>query len=70
MELICFPLLNLRSKRAMLRVSRRRGNSKWKRMYSYNPRRNLVLRLVEELAITEDAVKHQILKERDFLLKQ
>ncbi len=54
----------------MLRVSRRRGNSKWKRMYSYNPRRNLVLRLVEELAITEDAVKHQILKERDFLLKQ
>ena len=64
MELICYPLMNLRSKRAILRTHKR-----WGHPVRYNPRRILVERLASELNLSSEAVLSQLQKEREFLLE-
>jgi hypothetical protein len=64
MELILYPRLNLRSKRAILRTKKR-----WGHPVRYSPRQVLVERLAEELQMTPDQVLSQLQKERDFLLE-
>ena len=64
MKLIIYPLLNLRSQRAILRVRKR-----WGHYYSYTPRQILINRLCAELGWSEKAIREQIQKERTFLIE-
>lgn len=64
MNLVCYPLMNLRSKRAILRTRKR-----WGHPVGYNPRRVLVERLASELNLSTEAVLDQLQKEREFLLE-
>lgn len=64
MELIIYPLLSTTSKRAIIKVKK-----KWGHYYEYTPRNVLILRLAEDLNWTEEAVRRQIVKEREFLTK-
>ena len=64
MNLIIYPLLNTRSKRAITRVNKRYG---W--YYTYNPRQILVSRLAQQLGWSHERVREQIRQERDFLIK-
>ena len=63
MNLVCYPLMNRRSKRAILRTRKR-----WGHPVGYNPRRVLVERLASELNLSPEAVLDQLQKEREFLL--
>lgn len=63
-DLVVWPILNARSKRAILRQKKR-----WGHPYEYKPRRDLLARLSEELKMTEEQVKDQIDKEREWLLE-
>lgn len=62
--LICWPLLNRRSKRAMLRTRK-----KWGHPYTYEPREILLSRLSQELSMTKTEVRDQLLTERSWLLE-
>ena len=62
MDLPIYNRLNIRSKRAMKRVRK-----KWGHSYQYNPRPVLIQRLCRELNWTEEEVREQIAKEREFL---
>lgn len=64
MNLVCYPLMNLRSKRAILRTRKR-----WGHPVGYSPRRILVERLASELNLSPEAVIVQLQKEREFLLE-
>jgi len=64
MNLVCYPLMNLRSKRAILRTRKR-----WGHPVRYNPRRVLVERLASELNLSSEAILDQLQKEREFLLE-
>jgi len=64
MKLICYPLMNLRSKRAILRTRKQ-----WGHPVGYNPRRVLVERLACELNLSPESVLDQLQKEREFLLE-
>ncbi len=64
MDLIIYPMLNLRSKKAITRIKK-----KWGHPYNYNPKYILISRLAEELGWSEDAVKQRIQEERAFLIK-
>lgn len=65
MELICFPLLGTRSRRAMLRVKKKFGHP-----YTYNPNASLIQRLSLELNSDKDTIIKQLHKEREYLIKE
>ena len=56
--------MNLRSRRAILRIRKR-----WGHPVNYSPRRALVERLADELNLSTEAVLVQLQKEREFLLE-
>lgn len=64
MQLKIYPRLNQRSKKAMLKQTKRWGHS-----YNYYPRERLIQRLQQELNMTRQQVLSQIYEEREFLLK-
>lgn len=64
MDLICYPLLGTRSRRALKREKTNFGHR-----YHYNPRGNLLSRLAQDLGMTTDAVHAQLMKERAYLIK-
>ena len=64
MELIVYPLLSAKSKKAIARAKKQFG-----RPYDYTPRRNLVYRLSVELGLSLEQVRLQIMDERAFILK-
>lgn len=64
MNLICYPLLQKNSKLAI-----RRKKWRWGRNYFYNPRIDLLERLAYQLGWTEEQVREQLMREREFLLK-
>lgn len=69
MQLLCYPLLGTKTRRLM----RRRWRSKrWglRQPYRYRPQYRLILRLMSETGMSEQAVRQQIYKERLFLLRQ
>ena len=63
MELIIFPRLSTRSKRAMLRTKK-----KWGHVYQYIPRRHLLERLKIETGMSEMDILVQIYQERKWLI--
>ncbi len=67
-DLILYPLLNLRSKRAILRTYPPKSRFKNK-LYIYNPKPILLNRLASQTGMTENQVRQQLLVERRFLLK-
>ena len=64
MELIIYPRLSDKSKKAI-----KRAKKKWGHPYRYTPRSILIARLCEELGFTKTQVIQQIKKEREYLLK-
>lgn len=62
MELLIYPKLSTRSRRAMLRKKKR-----WGHKYYYTPRSTLVLRLMEETGLTYLEVLQQISVEQKYL---
>lgn len=64
MELICYPLLSTCSKRAIIRTRKSWGHPVW-----YNPRKSLILRLSQELNLTNEQVIEQLTREREWLLE-
>jgi hypothetical protein len=64
MILICYPRMNIRSRKAILRTRKR-----WGHPTNYTPRRALVERLAQELSLSPEAVRLQLSKEREFLLE-
>jgi len=63
MNLKIYPLLSIKSKKAMLRTKKA-----WGHPYRYTPRRQLINRLKRELSLSEDAILKQITQERAWLL--
>ena len=63
MQLKIYPLLNGDSKKAMRREKKRFG-----KYYNYTPRANLVKRLSDQLNISEEEVRAQIVLERNFII--
>ncbi len=64
MNLKLYPLLNLRSKRAMLRRRKR-----WGHYYSYKPKYILLSRLSQQTGMTIDGVRQRLQDEREWLLE-
>lgn len=64
MELIIYGRLSPCSKRAIRRVRK-----KWGHSYQYTPRQILINRLCAELNWSEEQVRNQIIKEREFITK-
>lgn len=65
MELICYPLLNNCSRRA---IRRKRG--KWGHLYKYRPRGVLLERLSQQLGWSKESVRQQLYRERAYLLEE
>lgn len=63
MNLILYPRLGTRSRRALTRRS-----GKFGRRYTYRPKGHLLDRLSRETGLTVDAVRLQLEKERQYLL--
>jgi hypothetical protein len=63
-QLVIYPKLSTRSRRAMLRTKSRYGIPK-----EYRPRGHLVLRLSTELGMTKEQVLDQIQEERKYFLR-
>jgi hypothetical protein len=61
--LTLYHRLNLRSKRAILKTKKR-----WGHPYRYQPKQILLSRLSQETGMSEEQVKQQLLKEREWLL--
>jgi hypothetical protein len=64
MNLIVYPRLSTRSRRAMLRLKRRSGKP-----CVYTPHGDLLDRLVGELKLSKEQVLEQIKQERQYLIK-
>jgi hypothetical protein len=64
MDLVLFPKLSTRSRRALKRI---RG--KFGRHYEYNPRPRLIQRLTRETGWTKEQVWEQLFREREYLIK-
>lgn len=62
-DLILYPRLSTRSRRAIVKTKKRHGQE-----YVYNPRGDLLLRLSQETGLDMEAVYNQLLKERAVLL--
>lgn len=69
MKLICYPLMGTKSKRLMIKRTRKNGR-KLGKTYHYVPRNDLIARLVYELNMDEEAVRKQIFDERLYLLRE
>lgn len=65
MKLIVYPLLNTRSKRAMTRYKKNYGHH-----YYYNPKKQLIDRLVKQLKLPAIKIYTLIAKERKYLLRE
>jgi len=65
MNLLLYPLLSTRSRRALLKTKNR-----GQRDYVYNPRGNLLERLATETGLSKAQVYDQLLQEREYLIKQ
>jgi len=65
MDIILYPKLSTRSRRAFWRTGSYR-----KRPYGYNPRYDLIERLSRETGQTREATHEQLLKERRYLLSK
>lgn len=65
MDLLLYPRLSTRSRRAIRRTKKSYG-----RPYEYRPYGNLVKRLSNETGQSSEWVMDQLLKEREFLLSQ
>lgn len=65
MNLILYPLLQTKSRKALLKTSKRFGHS-----YHYNPRGDLLERLSRQTGMTVEQVHDQLCKERLHLLKE
>ena len=63
MELLCYPKMSPYSQKALKRRLWRFGS-----VYVYRPYANLVRRLAQELGLTEEKVREQLQKERQWLL--
>jgi|GEM_PF-3295054 hypothetical protein len=63
MELLCFPLMGTKSQRCMTRRFKRNGRT-FGKVYHYVPQRRLVLRLAEQLSLSESQVYQQVFSER------
>lgn len=72
MDLLIYPLLSVRSQKAIRRKWKTKGkyysSPIWK-PYFYTPRRNLVYRLSVQLKMTERQIRERIEEERIFILK-
>lgn len=64
MQLKLYPKLSTRSKRAILRTTKRFGNP-----VTYNPRVCLLKRLSSETGLSEKEVRQQLIRERQWLLE-
>jgi hypothetical protein len=62
MNLILYPKLSTRSKKALIRKSGR-----WGKPYDYTPRGHLLTRLANETGLTVEQVWIQLQKEREYL---
>jgi hypothetical protein len=62
MDFIIYPLLNLRSKKALRRIKTRFGHTA-----RYQPRPQLIERLKEETGMTEEQILRQIRKEQEYI---
>lgn len=69
MEFVIYPRLGTFSKRLMKRRNYRLG-SKRGQTYHYEPRRELIDRLAQELTMNPRDVRRQIFKERLHLLRE
>lgn len=67
MNLIFYPQLGTRSKRALIR--RTRQTHKGPRPHTYRPKGTLLNRLSRETGMTTDQVYAQLQKERAYLIK-
>lgn len=67
MNLIFYPQLGTRSKRALMR--RTRQTHKGLQPHTYKPKGNLLTRLARESGMSVDQVYDQLQKERAYLLK-
>jgi hypothetical protein len=65
MDLICYPLLGTRSRRALLR-----HKGRWGHRYQYSPKAALLHNLAEKLGWNIESVQQQLLQERAYLLKR
>ncbi|MEG4270112.1 MULTISPECIES: hypothetical protein [unclassified Microcoleus] len=65
MNLILYPKLSTRSRKALTRKNRR-----WGKPYSYRPRGRLLERLARETNSNITQVRLQLEKEREYLLTQ
>ena len=65
MKLICYPLLQTTSRRAL-----RREKTKWGRTYWYTPRADLLERLSHQTGMSKTQVFNQLMKERMYFLRQ
>jgi hypothetical protein len=65
MNLILYPKLNTRSKKALTRK-----NGRWGKLYIYKPRGRLLERLARETGLTVSQVRSQLEKERQYLIAQ
>lgn len=68
MDLIFYPLLGTRSRRALLRTNRR--GFKKPGTHVYRPKGTLLVRLAREFGMDVNQVAAQLQKERAYLLKQ
>jgi hypothetical protein len=64
MELILYPRLSTRSKKALVKTKKRFG-----RTYHYSPRGDLLERLSQETGMTIEQVCQQLKRERAYLLR-
>jgi hypothetical protein len=65
MELLLYPKLSTRSRRAI-----RKEKGRWGHPYDYRPRGNLLSRLAFETGLSKEQVYDQLLKERHYLLSK
>lgn len=65
MNLVIYPLLSTRSKRAMTRYKKN-----WGQLYYYNPKKMLVDRLSKQLKLPAITIYALIARERKYLLKE
>ena len=64
MNIVLYPMLSTCSKRALLRSTKRYGHP-----YNYSPRGTLLQRLSDETGMSMTEVYNQLMKERQYLMK-
>jgi len=69
MELKIYPLLSLKSQKALIRTKRTYRN-RWGHPYDYEPNGQLLTRLSAQLQMSKEQVREQLLKERKYLLSK